>query len=100
MLEEEQGEDGEALTLRDCLIASESGDIEPDCQVGVLLLQGKPSASCVGVAEVDGRFLWAFPEQVWHKKTAKRVFPSGTLSKAVAVIVPSCPQDNRELADL
>ena len=40
MLEEEQGEDGEALTLRDCLIASESGDVELDCHVGVLLLQG------------------------------------------------------------
>ena len=100
MLEEEQGEDGEALTLRDCLIASESGDVELDCHVGVLLLQGKPSASCIGVAEIDGRFLCAFPEQVWHKKPAKRSFPNGTLSKAVAVIVPSCPQDNRELADL
>ena len=99
--EEADGEGGvsEATPLRECLIVSEDQEVDLDYPLGVLLCEDRPSASCIGIAEIDGRFLCAFPERAWHKKTAKRELPLGTLAKAVAVIVPSCGQDSRDQPD-
>ena len=80
-------------------VTSEAKEVVADYAAGVLALDGKPSASCIAVAEIDGRFLCAFPEAAWNRIKRRRVLGEEFLAKAVAVHVPSCAVDGRDVPE-
>ena len=61
--------------------------------------EGGPSIRVIFVGQVEERFLVCLPASVWHKKTANRKLPTGTLVKATAVSVTACSEVDRKLAD-
>ena len=54
------------------------------------------SIQCIVVAQVEGRFLAAFPVQVWHRQVSKRVLPPQFLSKPTLVETACSAISNRE----
>ena len=93
---EEEEPETEAVPLRSILITSETKEVETDYSVGILVAGSGPSISCIGVAEIDGRFLCAFPESAWHRTKVRRQL-SADLLKPVAVVVPSCAPEGKEV---
>ena len=51
------------------------------------------------MGQVEDRFLVCLPSTVWHKKTANRKLPAGTLVKATPVSVAACNEADRTLVD-
>eukprot|EP00435_Cladocopium_sp_Y103_P054406 s44_g17.t1 len=93
---EEEDPETEAVPLRSILITSETKEVETDYSVGILVAGSGPSISCIGVAEIDGRFLCAFPESAWHRTKVRRQL-SANFMKPVAVVVPSCAPEGKEV---
>eukprot|EP00435_Cladocopium_sp_Y103_P073950 s91_g46.t1 len=89
----------EELGPRHNLITS-GETVEFAYQAGVLSSLDPP-ATCalVAVAEVDGRLLVAVPEGAWHKTRRKRKINPDLFSKVIAVFVPCCDADQREVPD-
>eukprot|EP00435_Cladocopium_sp_Y103_P014703 s4063_g3.t1 len=94
--EEELG--AETIYLRAKLITSAEGEVDPEYSVGILAAGSGPSIACIGVAEVDGKYLCAFPEAAWHRTKIRRQI-AVPFAKPVAVVVPTCAQDGREIPD-
>ena len=94
----ENSEPGEPENLgaRDNFVVSGTGEVEPEFAIG-RLDSPEPAKSCsiVVVGEVEGKLLVCVPGLAWHKKANKREIARNALSKAVAVLVPSCLEDDR-----
>ena len=83
--------EGELLSLRDVLATGE-GFVDHECPL--LLLdcgqdaEGLPiTVHCMGIGDIGGLVLLAFPATAWHRKVAKRTVPKGFLSKVFAAEV-------------
>lgn len=78
------------------------GEINFDYPTGILkpeAPEGGPSIRVIFVGQVEDRFLVCLPSTVWHKKTANRKLPAGTLVKATPVSVAACNEADRTLVD-
>eukprot|EP00435_Cladocopium_sp_Y103_P067778 s363_g30.t1 len=62
----------------------------------LLFLPVRWDLQCIVVAQVEERFLAAFPAQVWHRQISKRVLPAQLLSKPALVETACSALSNRE----
>ncbi len=99
--EEEEPVDGEALDIRDNLVVSEDGAVNPNYLLGVLEVQypsgeDPVSVPVIFVAAINSRLLVAVPHKFWNKKASKRILPPDGLSKPVLVSVTAALDSDRE----
>ena len=84
--EAELVEPGEALASRP-FVALPDGSAEFQYDLWMLIEASGASIQCILVSRVaDGRYLVAFPHQVWHRTVSKRTLPP-VLSKATLIEV-------------
>eukprot|EP00435_Cladocopium_sp_Y103_P032833 s1777_g8.t1 len=70
----------------------EEGAVNSEYRVGLLSVDRSDrsqevSVQVIYIALLSGKVLAAVPSAVWHKKTAKRILPTGSLTKANAIEV-------------
>ena len=97
--EAELAEPGEALANRP-FVALPDGSAEFQYDLWTLKVASGASIQCILVSRVaDGRYLAAFPHQVWHRTVSKRTLPP-ILSKPtlIEVVCASVEDMTRELA--
>ena len=78
----------EAMDPDDTQFVVEEGVIEPNYRLGLLTLnvgEEEKSLHVIPIAKFNGKNLVALPTSVWHRKTAKRILPAGSLSKPTAI---------------
>ena len=93
--------EGDPLSLRDVLATGE-GFVDHECPL--LLLdcgqdaEGLPiTVHCMGIGDIGGLVLLAFPATAWHRKVAKRTVPKGFLSKVFAAEVAAMSFSDRSV---
>ena len=86
--------DGEPLWLEQLLVP-ESGIINTEvetCFISFEVAGEARSSLVIPITQLDGKLLVAIPFAGWHKKLAKRFFPSSGLQKPVSVEVAATPE--------